>query len=201
MPIYSAAPIEAWVIDAETSQPLEGVVVTANWQLVEGSFGGGQIPKGQMMVMESVTDKNGRFYFEGWTRINRTTGGLRNRDPQIVMFKPGYRIYTFIRPFRGEIIGGPSRHSPISGQTIRLERFKGSIRDYAGQFSLLRLDEVVRDCEWKKIPQMILALDAEGKRLKALDGTLNITAPVIDSIEGYKNQCGSAREFFKAYGK
>ena len=30
---YSAEAIEAWVVDAETGQPIEGVVVAANWQL------------------------------------------------------------------------------------------------------------------------------------------------------------------------
>lgn len=46
---YSAEPIEAWVVDAETKQPLDGVVVTANWQLKEGTFGG-SVQVGQLMV-------------------------------------------------------------------------------------------------------------------------------------------------------
>ena len=33
-PYYTAAPIEAWVVDADTGAPIEGAVVTANWQLV-----------------------------------------------------------------------------------------------------------------------------------------------------------------------
>ena len=32
-PWYKAEPIEAWVADAETNQPLEGVIVVAHWQL------------------------------------------------------------------------------------------------------------------------------------------------------------------------
>ena len=35
---YSAAPIEAWVVDAETGKPLEGVIVSANWQLKAGKW-------------------------------------------------------------------------------------------------------------------------------------------------------------------
>src|SRR3990172_3705709 len=60
---YSAEPIEARVVDAETKQPLEGVIVTANWELVEGTLAGGPRVLGQMMVMEAVTDANGRFSF------------------------------------------------------------------------------------------------------------------------------------------
>ena len=33
-PYYSSDPIEAWVVDAATDKPIEGAVVTANWQLV-----------------------------------------------------------------------------------------------------------------------------------------------------------------------
>jgi hypothetical protein len=61
---HSSEPIEAWVIDAETKKPLEGVIVTANWELTGGWEG--SYPKGQMMVMEAVSDANGRFRFPGW---------------------------------------------------------------------------------------------------------------------------------------
>jgi hypothetical protein len=37
-PYYTADPIEAWVVDAETGKPIEGAVVTANWQLVAASL-------------------------------------------------------------------------------------------------------------------------------------------------------------------
>ncbi|NIR44012.1 MAG: hypothetical protein GWN83_08465, partial [Gemmatimonadetes bacterium] len=50
---YSAEEIEARVVDAGTKEPLEGVIVTANWQLVGGWEG--HTPKGQMKVMETVT--------------------------------------------------------------------------------------------------------------------------------------------------
>ena len=41
---YTAAPIEAWVVDADTGAPIEGAVVTANWQLVAFGFDtGGRI--------------------------------------------------------------------------------------------------------------------------------------------------------------
>jgi hypothetical protein len=61
---YSADPIEAWVVDASSGAPLEGVIVTANWQRTGGFEG--SYPKGQMMVMETTTDKKGRFQFSGW---------------------------------------------------------------------------------------------------------------------------------------
>src|SRR5690348_13390482 len=61
---YSAEPITAWVVDAETKQPLAGVNVVAHWQLEGGLEGGNNI--GQMMVMEAVTDTAGKFSFPAW---------------------------------------------------------------------------------------------------------------------------------------
>lgn len=62
---YSADPIEAKVIDAETKQPLEGVTVVAHWELVYGTPGGSS-PAGQLTAMEAVTDHDGKFHFPGW---------------------------------------------------------------------------------------------------------------------------------------
>ena len=201
MPVYSASPIEAWVVDAETSQPLEGVIVTANWQLVTGSLGGGEIPKGQLVVMESVTDKNGRLYFEGWTKTNFSTGELRNQDPYIVMFKPAYQFYGFLSNYSpGRVFLGLHRKSALGGQTIRLARFTGTLEAYADHLSAYdNLHNVVDDCEWKRIPRMILALSEERRRIKALNERLVVRVPDIPTLEGLSKRCGSAAGFFRAY--
>ena len=60
---YSAKEIEARVIDADTRQPLEGVNVVAHWVLHFGMEGGQQT---DLELMETVTDKNGRFHFPAW---------------------------------------------------------------------------------------------------------------------------------------
>ena len=201
MPVYSASPIEAWVVDAETGKPLEGVVVTANWQLVTGSLGGGEIPKGQLMVMECVTDRNGRLYFEGWTKTNFSTGELRNEDPYIVMFKPAYRFYAFLSNYSpGRIFLGPHRKSALGGQIIRLARFTGTLEAYADHLSAYdNLHNVVDDCEWKRIPRMILALSEERRRIKALNARLVVRVPDISYLEGLSARCGSPSDFFRAY--
>lgn len=62
---YSAEAIEGWVVDGETGKPIEGVNVTANWEL-EIDTPGGRSAVGQMMIMETVTDAAGRYYFPAW---------------------------------------------------------------------------------------------------------------------------------------
>jgi len=204
MPIYSAAPIEAWVVDSETNQLIEGAVVTANWQLVTGSLAGGEIPKGQLTVMEAVTDKSGHFYFEGWTQPNLATAELRDKDPQILIFKPDYNFFSFVSDYSpGRLLLGPNRKSAITGRTLRLSKFGGSLEKYADQLSILgtSLENIVSDCEWKKIPRMVLALDEERKRIKGINNRLIVLVPNVESLEGYSQRCGSARKFFEAYQK
>src|SRR5881397_1993605 len=90
---YTSDPIEAWVVDAETGKPIEGAVVTANWQLVAMSLDTGGRKLRQLEVMETVTDKNGRFLFPGFTKLNPTLNELRDEAPQILIFKSGYRYF------------------------------------------------------------------------------------------------------------
>ena len=60
--VYFGLPVTARVVDAETGQPVEGVMVVANCPM----RGGHGTPAGQAMVMEAVTDKDGVFHFPWW---------------------------------------------------------------------------------------------------------------------------------------
>lgn len=66
---YSAEAIEAKVIDADTKKPIEGVIVTASWQLLGGMEG--SLPIGQMQVMETQTGSDGVFRFPAWGPLKR----------------------------------------------------------------------------------------------------------------------------------
>ena len=86
---YSADPIEAWVVDAETNQPIEGAIVVAHWELKGGLEGGNVM--GQVMVMEAVTDDKGKFNFPAWgPKWHIGWGGLGDSDPELLLFKSGY---------------------------------------------------------------------------------------------------------------
>src|SRR5215510_4957926 len=87
---YSAEAIEAWVIDEETRQPLEGVIVVANWKLM-----GGMHPDviGSLVLTETVTDARGRFSFPAWGPKPRpVTGYLDELSPQLLLFKSAYAV-------------------------------------------------------------------------------------------------------------
>ena len=180
---YTAAPIEAWVVDADTGAPIEGAVVTANWQLVGFGFDTGGRKKGQLEVMETVTDKNGRFYFPGFTKINLSGSALGESDPQILIFKPGYRHIraTNHYPIGNETSQGARRKSSIIGQRLLMQRADRDIKKYAFNLgflgsalsSLQEQGDIVR-----RIPQMVHALECERLRLRKLDPSVDpITIP------------------------
>ncbi len=133
---YAAEAIEAWVVDAETKKPLEGVIVTANWELEAGTVGG-SIPVGQLMVMETVTDRNGRFYFPAWGSKPRGHGYLVDRDPQILMFKNGYESGGLQNTPSSKINKASLRRSEWHGKTIELQK---------PTFRLRHIGERVTEC-------------------------------------------------------
>lgn len=210
---YKAEPIEAWVADAETNQPLEGVIVVAHWQLKGGLEGGN--PVGQMMVMETVTDTKGRFYFPGWgPKLRSLKGDLKDQSPGILLFKSGYEYlglqnYPTNKTIRGDL-DNPLR-SEWNGKTIKLERFKGGLEKYEELFEDFNhaLDRMATDqpdkCNWKNIPMTIRAMNQERKRLIALGVTTNTLSTIDnellmnDPFYTKKGGCGSPKEFFKGF--
>ena len=204
--MYSAEPIEAWVVDAETKEPIERVVVVAHWELKGGLEGGNVM--GQMMVMESVTDKNGRFYFPAWgPKWHLGWGSLGDSDPELILFKSGYKLVAVSNsPYRGPTKSsrakptGSKRISLWSGQTIKMESFGGGLKEYAEHLSAmdtyLSFSYSGEDCEWKQMPHMIAAFFEEEKRFK--EKNISNSLITIDEFPDRK-KCGSAEEFLRSY--
>src|SRR5712672_2347041 len=96
---YSAKPISATVVDADTGQPLEGVNVVVTWELefVKNEWGYGETRgEGLMTQMEAVTSSDGKFHIPGWgpARIPSNLplrSMLSPMQPSIRLFKSGYR--------------------------------------------------------------------------------------------------------------
>lgn len=193
---YSAEAIEGWVIDAETKQPLEGVIVTANWQL-ESAY-----TPGQMEVFETVTDRDGRFYFPAWGPKRRPLNAiLTNEDPQIVMFKTGYDFVRLTNTAKSYYNKESVRRSEWNGRTVKLSRAKNNIiqdgpfvtSEYAKQLTFINSAvgwAYREECELKKIPRMALALHRQKQEFKARN--LENGLPSLDFIVDarYHDPCG-----------
>jgi hypothetical protein len=85
---YSKPEFRGRVIDAETKQPIAGTVVVVLYKKWEfGGPGGGNTVT--MDAKETLTDKNGEFYFPSYRTM---IGPLsRERVAEFIIFKPGYK--------------------------------------------------------------------------------------------------------------
>lgn len=203
---YSAESIEAWIVNAETGEPMEGAIVVAHWIL---KFGIESAGSEDLVVMETVTDADGRFYFPAWgpVRIPKELprdARLMNQDPEIIVYKPRYGSDGFYNsredgPFQDK---GPSvRKSQWNAKTIPFKRFSGSLEAYSrAQMGLPGLD--LDNCKWKKIPRLLVAIDQDATWLES-QGVRNARAfaktldDIASSAQG--DNCGSVQEFFKEY--
>ncbi len=232
---YSAEPIQAWVVNDETSQPMEGVVVVAHWQLEGGLEGGSNA--GQMMVMEAVTDATGKFSFPGWgpkevpsgLAIYDSNARLKNMDPEMLLFKSGYENLTLQndRPFSELGRKEPYvRTSVWNGKTIRMKKFKGTLKEYADyldrggdglmgilykatatQYCKSRLENKGCSgngaCEWRNIPQMIVAIGKQTKIFEVANIRRGTFYDRLKSSETYmvEKGCGSVNAFLSEHEK
>jgi hypothetical protein len=132
---YSAEPTQAWVVDKTTGKPIEGVVVVAHWELRWGFEGGSVL---DMKVLEATTDAQGHFSIPGWgpepiPREAGFTARMRNNDPGLLFFHPGYlyeRLQNSDLRVSNEALDLPVRKSEHTGKRIALtplpaDDFKG----------------------------------------------------------------------------
>jgi hypothetical protein len=210
---YSADPIEAKVVDADTKQPLAGVIVVAHWELVFSTLGG-DTRAGQLKVMEAVTDKNGNFRFPGWGPKLAVRSHLSDyQDPELLLFKSGYEYRRLYNALTGEDKGA-KRKSDWNGKTIAMIPFKGTTKEYLERFHHLNVDvdQLISwrpaECNWKKIPKMLLAIDHERQRLTQEGVDPRTIESVYRDLVTYQNDwftkkgglgCGSPKEFFQRY--
>jgi hypothetical protein len=128
---YSAEPIEAWIIDADTKQPIKEAVVVAHWVLEESTLVSITARRaGDLVVMETATDQNGRFHFPAWGPVRYWgRSRLTYMDPEILIFKSGYESQRLVNSLTKEAVEGksdPIRRSQWNGKTIDLKKFTGT---------------------------------------------------------------------------
>ncbi len=213
--VYSAEPVYAQVVDADTGKPLEGVAVVAYWELYQGSITGDGMPCGAANVEEAVTDKDGWFHIPGWGPIKGACGNMRNMNPFVYLFKSGY---AYVRKGGGV---GLNTNKLVSvaqvdwnGQTIKLKKFLNldlratGIGSYAVNFDEFNYEianfivNIPSQCNWKKIPNSLRVIIDQRK---AFDSVNNHNAYSIDLMLTRNDQdsmmrklaphCGSPKRY------
>jgi hypothetical protein len=207
---YTAEPIEARLVDATTKQPIENAIVIAHWELIGGMHPG---RVGDLVVMETVTDKNGRFHFPGWGPIRHwKRSWLSYKDPALVIFKGDYQYRVLVNEATPETIGGkayPIRRSQWNKQVIELQPFNDSRKEYGVSFKNVHdyIERIAIDnpeeCTWKKIPHAIRAVSVEQQKLsseKLWNNSYDSVSKrlfINSDLYAEKGKCGSPKEFLK----
>lgn len=203
---YSAEQIDARIVDSDTKKPVEGAIVIAHWVL-EGGLHTDRV--GELMILETVTDKSGAFHFPAWGPITHWgKGRLTDMDPQLIIFKPGYQHQILSNALTKEAITGkyfPVRRSDWNGRTVELVPSKATAEEYAKKVYWLgrKIDSLLdfaygdRDCNWKKVPRMLAALhvaslDVERRNIRPYGGHILR----IDDIP-IRTECGSPESIFQ----
>lgn len=201
-PSYSATSVTAHVVDADTKEPLEGVVVVADWRLEGAGMEGGT--NGQLMLLETVSDSSGVFHFDGWGPTKAPIGWLGDADPDILLFKPGYKFTLAQNPFRGLPHDMPTgvRTSIYDGKVIEMQKFRGDLKEWAMHLEWAKTfmeRATAGHCEWRKIPRLTVALGREREKLNAAGIDVGNYYDSLVGSDSYQVRvgCGSVRDFLQ----
>jgi len=156
--VYSADPITATVVDADTGAPIEGVNVVAAWELAGGINDGAVV--GYANLMETITDKNGYFHFSNWGPRLTPYGKVRLNAPVILLFKSGYRFVEFANNGRAGANASPKLKSDWDGKSVSMKRFVGTATQYEESFLNLRvaISNLEKNHKLAEIPEFMCSL-------------------------------------------
>ena len=179
-PVFTIKPFEAWAVDAETGEPIEGAIVVATWALFKDAVHGGAKFQEMLEVKEAVTDKNGHFAFRGFQLKNPSMNKLME-DPKIIIFKPGY---AYVRRTNGCGMGAEgdcrwaTRIAVVAGQKVKMKKIDYTLspKDARLRTSMnqdlysglsIEMSYVESSGRKKDIPLFYQAVEGEIARLKA----------------------------------
>jgi hypothetical protein len=198
----SGASIRGRVIDAATKRPLAGVNVLAEWEFAYSLpiHGGGAQ---DIELLETVTNDEGWFELPSWGPKSTPASVPMHAklSGALTLFKSNYRWTIKVLDKAGAQANSISTGRDSGNLIIEMERFAGPRDKYAIHTGFIITDLNYPGCIWKKIPRMLIALDREAKQLDA-EGLIHF----LPRLRRYNSpeetaSCGSAEEFFKAYGK
>lgn len=171
---YSAQAIRGIVIDASTGQPMDGVIIVAQWVLIEANVGG-HTARRRLQVLETVTAQDGSYAFPAWgpipnpLDINLPKGYiccfLWDQDPALSYFKPGYRPLG-LENTKPVDVAPAVRTSDWDGKRIELEPFKGSVEEWGKEIGFLQTDLDWGNLDWHLYPRMVLAIEEQRVRYR-----------------------------------
>jgi hypothetical protein len=204
--MYTAEPIRGRVVDAETREPLAGVIVVAEWQLEGGLMHSD--PFEDLEVRETLTGPDGTFHIDGFGPTPIPEGRLEDHDPRLVLYKVGTEFKILSNRL------APPGHSPTrvgripgrsvwNGRTIELKREPPDDRKASAALMRLLLAFRGERCMWKKMPRLLAALvttstvaENGGPKFRA---SILRTLNSLPGSRGANPACGSVEQEIARY--
>jgi hypothetical protein len=207
--LYSAKEIRGRVVDGVSGEPLAGVIVVAQWELVREIIPGvihrfyGDVLK----TIEVVSGPDGGYVIPAWGPAQRPAFfHLEDGDPMLEVFTPGYyprHVSNRIRaaysrdsvrvsqwdgramPLR-KFTGQPQEYLLDDGQSKVTVKVDGTLEEYASKLSTLQiyLHWTRETDDWKSYPRMVMALTRERERLDALGLAPKYQIDRVTSLHG-----------------
>jgi hypothetical protein len=168
------------VVDADTGQAIEGVIVVGRWEWRDAFRGHSGITLANVgtavHVGEALTDRDGRFTLAPWGPKAKVSGEMEANVPKLLAFKSGYEPAQQATTAKDEA-------------AIRLKKSSGEPKDQAQKIADFQGRDVRGGLYWRQtldanaMPRMILALHREKERL-GLDGEKIWGANVLQGRAG-----------------
>ena len=189
--VYWIPSVEVTVIDAETKEPIEGVVILGYWEKYSGTFAG-RYRSGILEVKELVTDKAGKARFFGWVEVMfrgewiERPGG---KGGTYATYKNGYSDRNGTFRFK-------------DGEVIELPEFEGDARSQRIESHFYEIISELRTatslpCVWEVIPNSLVA--RETMTALALRKPHESIMKGVKSWLSEKPECPPFKEFEEEY--
>lgn len=171
---------EGWVVDADSGEPVEGVVVVAYWGM-EKAWAWSVAPAGAVAVFEKVTDKNGYYRIPGWGPRWRKEMMDSYADPAIILFKNGYkpRIIGNMEVGGGSYNGRRAFYRPSmwDGKTVEMKRFTGTPEE-----RIEGMRRIIPNLEGDYSKQIPLLLNSILEEENSIPNSVHRKRPFFDNI-------------------
>lgn len=161
-PFIASRPFSGRVVDSVTGNPVEGVIVVAQWNLQ--AFESSSLDF--LTVRETTTDSTGSFTMPGWGPVfNRRFlyTNVRADAPDLIVFRNGYLPVFRRNSNPGWPLWNVLSASQLDGKTIEITPFDGPMDEYIQ--ALRDIDARIRwhldrdsNCSWKMISGLILEI-------------------------------------------